>query len=138
MSEPWYREGLEFTCTQCGDCCTGKPGYVWVTRKEVEALASFLKLSSDEFRRRYVRQVGRRYSLVEKSNSDCIFYDKGCTVYPARPVQCRTFPFWSENLKSRSAWTEASGECPGVGKGKLYSLEAIGRIRKGQGSASVG
>jgi hypothetical protein len=109
-----------------------------VTRAEVEALARFLELSSDDFRLRYVRQVGRRYSLVEKSNGDCVFYDKGCTVYPARPVQCRTFPFWSENLESRSAWAEASTECPGVGKGKLYSLESIGRIRKGQGSASVG
>ena len=22
---PWYHAGLKFTCTQCGDCCSGTP-----------------------------------------------------------------------------------------------------------------
>jgi len=138
MSEPWYREGLQFSCTSCGDCCTGKPGYVWVTRKEVAELAAFLGSTPEEFSRRYVRRVGRRYSLVEKQSGACVFFDQGCSVYAARPVQCRTFPFWSENLKSRIAWQGVAGECPGAGKGRLYALEDIDRIRRGEGSASQG
>ncbi len=39
---PWYQDGLRFTCTMCGKCCTGDPGYVWVTDEELAALAKFL------------------------------------------------------------------------------------------------
>ncbi len=38
---PWYQDGLAFTCTQCGKCCTGDPGFVWVTDEEIAALAAF-------------------------------------------------------------------------------------------------
>ena len=136
-SAPWFRDGLSFTCTQCGDCCTGDPGYVWVTRGEIELLAKQLGLSVDDFGKRYVRRVGRRYSLTERSNGDCVFYDGGCTVYSARPTQCRTFPFWPENLKTRGAWSEIAGECPGVAssKGRVYSLEQIRKIKRGDAEA---
>ena len=39
---PWYHEGLSFTCSQCGDCCTGAPGYVWVNNEEIAALAAMV------------------------------------------------------------------------------------------------
>jgi len=136
MARSWYRDGLQFTCTQCGHCCTGEPGYVWLTKKEMQALATHLQVSFDDFTRKYVRKVGIRYSLIEKPDGACVFYDKGCTVYAARPTQCRTFPFWPENLKSRIAWNELSEECPGVGQGRLYSVEEIGLIRRGKTDAS--
>jgi len=137
MAGDWYREGLRFSCTQCGRCCTGAPGYVWVTQREVEALRAFLRTTPEDFARRYLRKVGPRASLIEKPNGDCIFYDRGCTVYPARPDQCRTFPFWSENLKSRSAWDAAADDCPGMGSGRLYSAAEIRRIRGGEADAAV-
>jgi Fe-S-cluster containining protein len=35
----------------------------------------------------------------------CAFLDGArCTVYEARPTQCRTFPFWKENLRRRGSW----------------------------------
>ena len=40
MSDPWYQQGLKFHCLGCGDCCTGEPGYVWVTKAEIAALAA--------------------------------------------------------------------------------------------------
>ena len=81
----------------------------------------------DRFSRRYVRQVGVRYSLIEKPGGDCIFWDKGsgCTVYEARPVQCRTWPFWAENVESPAAWAEVGGGCPGVDRGRVYTVEEI-------------
>ena len=135
-AKPWYRDGLQFTCTGCGDCCTGAPGYVWVSREEIEALAGFLGLALDDFGKRYLRKVGSRHSLIERPNGDCVFYERGCTVYPARPSQCREFPFWSENLKSRRAWQETAAGCPGMGKGKLYRIEDIQAIRRGEADAS--
>ncbi len=87
--QPWFQKGLRFECTQCGDCCTGAPGYVWVNREEIEALAKDLEMAVDEFERRFVRRVGIRKSLVEYANGDCVFFDnraRKCTVYDARPA----------------------------------------------------
>ena len=137
-SKPWYREGLSFSCTRCGDCCTGAPGYVWVEREEIEELAKFLELSPEKFGERYLRKVGRRYSLVEKPGGDCVFFDSGCTVYPARPVQCRTFPFWRSHLKSQRAWDEIAGECPGIGQCKFYAAADIEIIRRGKADTLPG
>lgn len=137
-SKRWYREGLSFSCTRCGDCCTGAPGYVWVEREEIEALAGFLGLSIDKFGERYLRKVSGRYCLVEKPGGDCVFFDGGCTVYPARPTQCRTFPFWRSHLKSQRAWDEVAGECPGIGQGKLYRVEEIEIMKRGEADTLPG
>ncbi|HWC91004.1 MAG TPA: YkgJ family cysteine cluster protein [Pirellulales bacterium] len=126
--EPWYGDGLRFQCTQCGNCCTGAPGYVWVNRDEIAALAKRLDLSDDEFQRQYVRRVGARLSLVEYPNGDCVFFDnqaRKCTVYEDRPRQCRTWPFWHSNLKTPEAWQQTCEVCPGSGKGNLVPLERI-------------
>ena len=129
---------MSFSCTRCGDCCTGAPGYVWVEQEEIEELAKFLGLSPGKFGERYLRKVGRRYSLLEKPGGDCIFFDSGCTVYPARPVQCRTFPFWRSHLKSQRAWDEIAGECPGIGQGKFYAASDIEIIRRGKADTLPG
>src|SRR5262249_1390597 len=41
MSEPWYQDGLRFECTRCGKCCSGFPGFVWVSEAELQAIADF-------------------------------------------------------------------------------------------------
>lgn len=125
--EPWYREGLAFTCTQCGDCCTGAPGYVWVDAAEIERLHHRLGISRDEFTMRFVRRVGPRLSLIERPNGDCIFWDReqGCTVYEARPEQCRRWPFWTSNVSTPHDWERTCEICPGSGQGRVYSVEEI-------------
>lgn len=116
MKSNWYKEGLRFKCTECGKCCTGAPGYVWVNEEEMEAMADFLKLTLKEFKMRYVRRVGQRFSLLEsKQTYDCIFLkDKKCGVYGARPTQCRTYPWWPHNLKSEESWDETARTCEGI------------------------
>jgi len=132
-SEPWYRDGLAFECTQCGDCCTGAPGFVWVNQEEIEALAAAMGASDvARFERKYVRKVGIRRSLKEYANGDCVFFDpqrRTCRVYEARPRQCRTWPFWDSNLKSPETWQATCAVCPGSGRGKVYSLDEIEDMR---------
>jgi Fe-S-cluster containining protein len=126
--DPWYKDGLRFQCTGCGDCCTGAPGFVWVNNEEIEALAAEVGLDADEFEARYVRNVGVRKSLHEFANGDCVFFDnktRKCKVYKARPRQCRTWPFWDSNVKTPEAWAQTCQVCPGSGTGKLYQLEQI-------------
>ena len=125
---PWYRDGLRFQCTQCGNCCTGAPGYVWVNQAEIEQLAQVVGMSVEDFEKKYVRKVGVRKTLDEYANGDCVFFDgqtRKCTVYSARPRQCRTWPFWESNIRTPEAWRRTCEVCPGSGKGTLVSVDEI-------------
>jgi len=132
-SEPWYSAGLAFECTGCGACCAGPgEGYVWVDDKEIAAIAAKLQIPEARMRRKYVRKVGRRFSLVErKDNKDCIFLmpdgtgGRKCKVYEVRPVQCRTWPFWPSNLGSPDDWAYAGMRCPGINRGDLHDMREI-------------
>ena len=131
--QPWYQNGLRFECTQCGDCCTGAPGFVWVNQAEIQALAETTGQEVADFERTYVRKVGIRKSLRELPNGDCVFFDNGsrkCTVYDARPRQCRTWPFWDSNLRSPEDWEHTCQVCPGSGRGTLYQIDQIEVQRK--------
>ena len=133
--EKWYQDGLRFTCTQCGNCCTGPEGYVWLTREEIRRIAEYLGREDNWLTDDELRRVGFKYSLTERSNGDCVFlhHEKGgrrvCSIYPVRPLQCRTWPFWSYNLKSPRQWAEAADMCPGMNNGKQYNFVRIEEIR---------
>jgi Fe-S-cluster containining protein len=106
-------------CAICeGACCTGESGYIWVKYPEIEKIAQFLELTIEEFATMYLRKVKHRYSIIEKKlsrdNYGCIFFDnkiKKCTIYPVRPIQCRSFPFW-EVFKNDIE--EVKKECPAI------------------------
>jgi uncharacterized protein len=129
MSEPWYVEGLAFCCTRCGNCCTGAPGFVWLTSGELAGIAKLRGETIEDVERLYTRVSGKRRSLRERANGDCVFWDRqaGCTVYQVRPRQCRTWPFWHSNVATPEAWEETRQRCPGAGQGELISVEEITR-----------
>ena len=128
-SLPWYKNGLPFHCTQCGACCTGSPGYVWINDEEIVAMAKHLNISLETFIKKYTRSVyGRRALLEHPKTYDCIFLqNKTCTLYNARPMQCKTYPWWPEILSSKKAWEEEAERCEGIGHpdASLISLEEI-------------
>lgn len=127
--------GLRFTCTQCGNCCTGPTGFVIFTDKEAGAMAKEVGVSKARFYERYTRDtiVGR--SLNENKTGfgyDCVFLTRdaktgktGCSVYASRPEQCRTWPFWDSNLRTKRDWARASKGCPGMDTGELHSVKHI-------------
>lgn len=132
MSEPWYKDGLRFTCTRCGDCCTGEPGFVWVSDEELEAIAELRGEPVEKVRSLYTHRTDRGRTLRERANGDCVFFDRqaGCTVYSVRPAQCRTWPFWESNLATPEHWQETCRVCPGSGQGELIAAEEITRRLK--------
>ena len=87
-------------------------------------MAEYLEVTVKEFFERYTRTVEGRPSLDEIKRSrgqfDCIFLrwdEEGksqCSIYPVRPTQCRTWPFWPENIRSRRDWEAAAKTCPGM------------------------
>ncbi len=125
-SAPWYAQGLRFRCTQCGNCCTGPTGFVWFDMDELTAMAEHVGLPATTFLRRHARKIDGRWSLNERQVNgqyDCVFLqrdDEGkalCTIYPVRPAQCRTWPFWPENLETADDWFDAAKTCPGIRTG---------------------
>lgn len=138
----WSEEGLRFTCTRCGVCCQGpEPGYVEVGKAEIERLCAHLGMDPHAFGRRYLRRIkGTKLSLTEQKNGDCVFWvrGQGCSVYEARPDQCRTFPFWPEVVASPEAWEEQREMCPGMGTGRRYPPAKIEAILAGQGETVRG
>lgn len=143
--EEWYAEGLRFSCTQCGNCCTGPPGAVWFTADEGRAIAQQLGITEAAFYEQYAHKIDARWSLTERETEhgfDCIFLDRttnpgkaACSIYHARPTQCRTWPFWPENLRSRRVWqaVKRNTPCPGMDTGKLVPIEQI-RIQRDAGA----
>lgn len=130
--ENWYKSGLRFECTRCGNCCTGAPGYVWVTPREITELAAATGVAPWQFTKMYTRQENGRITLRENDVGDCVFYSKhhGCTVYSARPNQCRTWPFWESTAGTPEAWQRTQATCPGAGTGPLIPEEEITRRMK--------
>jgi uncharacterized protein len=115
-SKVWYEKGLRFSCTQCGKCCTGKPGYVWLDDEDLDQILTYLNITIDEFANKYLRLVDGRIALRERGvNYDCVFLKgKQCQIYPVRPKQCKTFPWWPQILESRENWEKTAIYCEGI------------------------
>jgi len=121
----FFEEGIYFECQQCGACCTGESGTIYVRKEEILTIAEFLDITVSDFIEKYAYPYKDSCSIKEDAQGQCLFYDKGCRIYPVRPMQCRTFPFWFANLRSETKWQEIIKECPGIGQGRLYSKERI-------------
>ncbi len=127
--DPWYRDGLRFECTRCGQCCTGAPGFVWLNEEEMLTIAEYVGMPLEEFLAVHTRIARQQRTLREKANGDCVFYDAsvGCTIYEVRPRQCRTWPFWESNVRTPADWQRTCEVCPGSGHGELIPAEEITR-----------
>jgi len=126
----WYKDGLYFKCIDgCAKCCTGVPGYVWITDKEIQKICNFLKMPKSAFLKKYTRNVRGKISLTENfHNFDCCFLkNKKCEIYDFRPSQCEKFPWWRCNVETKKAWEDLKEYCPGIDdqNGKLYSFDEI-------------
>lgn len=121
--------GLRFSCTMCGSCCSGPSGFVLFTQSEARTMAEHLGVPPDAFIERYTRDTIIGRSLAEKPSAfgnDCVFLDRDavpgravCSLYDARPMQCRTWPYWRSNLGSLRQWDRAARTCPGIDRGPL-------------------
>ena len=122
----FFDKGLRFKCRQCVHCCTGDPGTIYVNDEEIRSISRHLKMARNKFVQKYLYPFKDSFSIREKPNGDCVFYRKtGCRIYSVRPQQCRTYPFWIENLRTEKRWQHTQKECPGAGRGRLYPKARI-------------
>jgi Fe-S-cluster containining protein len=126
----FYKDGIRFECQGEGNCCVtrGSYGYVYLSFSDRRRLADHFRMSTAEFTSTFTTKVDGLYEL-RYTGKDCPFLqDNRCRVYKARPWQCRTWPFWPENMNSAVWENEVSAWCPGAGKGKLYTAAEIEEI----------
>tara|TARA_Y100001935_G_C16950676_1_gene334507 strand:+ start:113 stop:550 length:438 start_codon:yes stop_codon:yes gene_type:complete len=123
-------KGIRFKCQGSGNCCVsrGSYGYVYLSKKDIKTLSIGLKTTQKKFIKNYCDETDGFIHLKElkKNKGNCIFLiDKRCSVYKSRPIQCRTWPFWAENMNTKDWNNDIAKNCPGVGKGKLIKKEEI-------------
>ncbi len=136
LKKEWWAEGLRFQCQGSGQCCTshGEYGFVFLTKEDRQKMANHLSLNLSQFTKKYCQQTNGNYHLMEDGvNFDCLFLkNKRCSVYEARPTQCRTWPFWPDTMNAKTWKKEVVTFCPGVGKGPLVSSDEISRNLEAQ------
>jgi len=121
-------ESLRFSCIQCGECCKGGRGFVLLTQEDLERLAYYFDKKPEDFINEDTMTVslkGEKYlSLKEKLDYQCIYLENNqCSVYPARPFQCRVYPYWERIISSLESWEKEKKDCRGIGKGGKINLE---------------
>ncbi|MFN7825465.1 MAG: YkgJ family cysteine cluster protein [Pseudobdellovibrionaceae bacterium] len=132
----WWKDGVRFECQGSGKCCTshGEYGFVFLTLDDRRRMAKHLGISTSAFTRKYCENKNGVFHLLEDpKNTDCMFLkNKKCSIYDARPTQCRTWPFWPEVMNAKTWKKEVMSFCPGVGKGPVISAEKIEKALKEQ------
>ena len=121
----FFDAGIRFGCRRCGACCTGDPGVVRVNQREITDIAAYLGMSVSQVVEAFLYRWKNGHRIREDSDGRCLFFENGCRIYPVRPKQCRTFPFWLSNLRSEARWKTIRSECPGIGSGRLYTKNEI-------------
>ena len=98
-------------------------------------MADELGLSWEMFLDRLALEYKGHYFLKDvrcEYGFDCVLLSRnlkkvstGCLAHRSRPLQCRTWPFWPENLFSPESWAEAAERCPGINQGRLFTFDEI-------------
>ena len=132
MEKIIYEKGIQFKCQGSANCCVsrGSYGFVFLSKKDLLRLAKYFKTSSKKFIIKYCQTSDGYTHLKEiRKNGECIFLkNKKCTIYKARPTQCRTWPFWPENMNNKTWNDEVINFCPGIGKGKIINKNKINKL----------
>jgi uncharacterized protein len=131
-------DGVRFTCQSgCTNCCDQK-GFVYLTETDLKRAATFTGMSARAFESKYVYRTRHQMRFRKPRDRQCPFLvENGCSIHPAKPTQCRTFPFWPELIENRSAWRATARFCPGIGKGPLIQIGTAMEIAEEQRRAEA-
>ena len=118
-------EGMRFECQPGCTACCRQQGFVYLSEEDLVRVAAFLGMPVADFERKYVYRTRHKLRLRTPRHATCHFLrEDGCSIHPAKPTQCRIFPFWPELVASRREWNRTARYCPGIGKGPLIRIEA--------------
>ena len=114
---------LRFQCQPGCTACCDVDGFVYLSEEDLRKAAKFLKMSAAAFEKKYIYRTTHQIRLRKPADKQCHFLlEGGCSIHPAKPTQCRLFPFWPEYVEDREEWVHLKKRCPGVGKGELIQI----------------
>lgn len=114
---------FRFECQRGCIACCDQSGYVYLSEEDLKRAAKFTGMTSGAFEKKYVYRTRRQLRFRKPRDRQCPFLlENGCSIHPAKPTQCRTFPFWPDLVENPHAWKIASRFCPGIGKGPLIQI----------------
>jgi uncharacterized protein len=115
--------GLRFQCQPgCIRCCDTR-GFVYLSEDDLSRAAAYTGMAPAEFEAKYVYRTKHLRRLRKPPDRQCPFLEAtGCSIHPAKPTQCRLFPFWPELVADRSLWDDTGRRCPGIGQGELIQI----------------
>jgi Fe-S-cluster containining protein len=94
-------------------------GYVFLKKGDITAIVNHLRIKKSEFMKKFTMKAGKDKVSLKFPKKRCVFLTaSGCSVYEARPIQCKTFPFWEENFVSPQSWREVQEYCKACRKMK--------------------
>lgn len=127
--KPFYtQQALHFECTGCGKCCTGdEDHYIALSSKEAKRIQEYLGVGERWFKRYYITHLTRNTLTLRLHNGQCAMLDKNgkCRIYPLRPTQCKTYPWWPEILDNKTAWEREARHCEGIHRGNVVAEDVI-------------
>lgn len=130
----WRQEVIRFQCqSDCFKCCS-KPGVVYLTNREVSQAAQYLGISVSRFKSEFLKKQLDLWVIEVEEDLPCPFLaHEGCIIHETKPSQCKTYPFWRENMESKNHWALATAFCPGIGKGLEVDKKEIEKCLKNDG-----
>ena len=98
-------------------------GYVYLTERDLRRAAKFTGMTPGDFETKYVYRTRHQMRFRKPPDKQCPFLlQHGCSIHPAKPTQCSTFPFWPDLVEKPSAWKRTAKYCPGIGQGPLIQI----------------
>src|SRR5215470_11055878 len=106
---------LRFACQPgCTRCCDME-GLVYLSEDDLKRAAKFVGMTARAFERKYVYRTAHQMRFRKPPDRQCPFLEEhGCSIHPAKPTQCRTFPFWPETIERKATWEVTARYCPGI------------------------
>lgn len=98
---------------------------MYLTEDDIARAARFLNMPAAQFEKRFIYRTRNLRRLRMPRSGKCRFLrEDGCSIHPAKPTQCRVFPFWPEIAETGRAWRQTAAWCPGIGQGELVQIES--------------
>ncbi len=118
-----HPKNVRFKCIKCGICCGDTPEKernILLLKKEAQRISTLTKRQIGDFADELTNKEPYAYEMKKTTKGGkCLFLQHNkCTIYHARPLICRFYPFGLEtdqNMK-RFFYTK---ECLGIGKGRI-------------------
>ena len=122
----WKQETIYFECqSDCFKCCS-KPGVVYLDFKDILQAAEYLELTVSDFKSEFLKRQDDLWLIEVEESRPCPFLvEHGCAIHKAKPAQCRSYPFWRENMETRNHWLLTAAFCPGINKEQEVSHSSI-------------